>query len=310
MDDVLVPRRRLLTRHAAREPKIISLVLVVSMLAVSIAGLESHGTISYFTDAEQSLGNNFVADPIFFSVTASTTAQTFDGAEASSTTPIVLTTVPGEGSDLVQYYVTAEKTDGSDTFCNALTATGDAPLSYNGSLLSLHTSATNVMGPLNLFVSLPDATGVSSGDTCAVDLIYKGWNDGVEEGSGYTDTHRVSLVFTYEEVPIILPLTEAGAIQDLGGVVTGGSGSVDPQPAATTTDATTTDAVAPPADIPPDVPPPAESTTTPPADETVVPPPVPTVDTTVVDTPPVADTPPADIPPTDTPPPPPDVPAQ
>ena len=203
MDDVLVPRRRLLVRGVARAPRIASLLVVGLMLFISIAGVESHSTISYFTDAEQAIANSFVADPIFFSVVASTTAQTFHGAEINTDTPVVIATVPGVGSDPMQYYVEIEKTGGNDALCNALTVLGDAPLAFDGLLASLQTATTSTMGPQNFFVSLPDDAGVVSGDTCAVDVVYKGWNDGVREGNGYTDTHRVSLVFDYQYAPII-----------------------------------------------------------------------------------------------------------
>jgi hypothetical protein len=307
MDDVLLPRRSLIAHGTLRNPNVVSLILVLLMFSFSIAGLESSGTLSFFTDAAQSTDNFFVADPIFFSVTAPTTDHTFVGAEATGT-PIVLTTVPGEGSDPIQYYVSVENVSGSAVLCSALTATGDTPLAFSGPLVALHTGTTTAMGPWNLSVSLPNATGIADGDTCSVTLVYKGWNDGVLEGGGYSDTHKVPLTFSFKDAAVtqIVPLTTSAALDQSGG---GGGTFVPTAPAeSTTTDATSTDTVvtdptltAPEATTTEAIVPPVPADVTPPVD---VPPPSGETVVAPTDTPPPVDsTPPADTSTTDTPPP-------
>jgi len=166
-----------------------ALFAFVGMLTLSNVG----STVSYFTDVESSLGNFFVADPLYFSVTPDSQTIALGSGEAT----FVPEVVPGAESDPMQYRVQVQMMSGDAAFCQSIGALTTAPFPYDGPLLSLTTATATDYGPwaLSLYANSPN---VAAGTSCIVDLIYKGWNASATEGVGYSDTHIVSLTFIYQ----------------------------------------------------------------------------------------------------------------
>jgi hypothetical protein len=117
--------------------------------------------------------------------------------------PIV---TPELGSGPLMYRVTSQQTGGSPAFCNALTLNATtSPFIYSGTLSGLTTTSTTTTGVWTIAIGLPSASGLTDGDVCLIDLVYRGWHKDAPENTGYTDEERVSFSFTLSN-PVLSPL--------------------------------------------------------------------------------------------------------
>lgn len=281
-------------------------IVVACFVLIVCAQLSNIGsTVSYFNEIESSLGNFFVADPLYFMVAPATTTI----ALGQGDTLLVATMTPGEGSDPLQYSVMSLMTGGDPVLCNAINILTTAPFPYDGPLIGLGTGMTTYTGPWALTVSLAPGIEVTPDTDCSFDLVYRGWNASSTPGQGYSDTQKVSLTFTYAGTP---------APSSSGAPVSPDRGTAPPVDATTTGATSTPDESPPPADAPV-VPDTATSTqetppATPPADAPadVSAPPADPPPSDVPAAPPVdsSGAPPADPPPADASAPAPDAPAQ
>ena len=168
------------------------------------AGVFATGdTASYYVNVEKSLNNIFIADPLYFSVDASTTALVLDPsipAPGGDVTIAALMT-PGETSEPIQYEVNAIPASGDTGLCSAVQVMASAPFVYDGPLLSMNTATSTQTGPWTLTFFLPLGAQVSPGVSCTLDLVYKGWNADALEGQGYSDVHKLTLTFSTPAPP-------------------------------------------------------------------------------------------------------------
>ena len=174
--------------------KLLFFVFAVATLLTLSLGNVGH-TLSYFIDQDASKANVLSAGSLDFSISSDGSVEAYIGSEAGGGKVIIPVVTPTVESFDLRYRVTAEKQSGSNAFCNAIIATATtSPFIYSGPLLSISTGATTTVGAWPLALSLSgDAIGVFQGDVCYVDLVYRGWRDGANEGEGYRDEERVHL---------------------------------------------------------------------------------------------------------------------
>lgn len=202
----LVPRPIIRVRQSAASATA-KIVGVACFSLVLFLGVFSTGdTMSYFLDEQRLLGNTFTADPLSFSVAASSTAVTLDGSDPL----IVAVMTPSPLSAPIQYSVTATTTAGDPALCAAIQLLGSAPFVYDAPLVSLATATSTQTGQWALTFSVAPGSTLISGTTCAVDLVYTGWDASAVTGEGYSDTERLPLSFTY--VGTTAPTADTSAI--------------------------------------------------------------------------------------------------
>lgn len=181
--------RKIFTRGAT-----LGLLLLAFTFASGITA--THQTLSYFNDIENTSGNNLNAGLLDFTVNAAN----YSGEVVVGETGITFDPVAsGEAGSLqLEYRVHAEQMSGpeSDAFCNALVAHAEGSLAYDGPLVSLAVGPTNSVGVYEVGITMPDATGVSNGDSCVIDLVYTGWYQHAPDEQGYMDEERVTLTLT------------------------------------------------------------------------------------------------------------------
>jgi predicted ribosomally synthesized peptide with SipW-like signal peptide len=166
----------------------------------TLSVVRADATSAYFSDAEHSNGNAFSAGAIDFTVaTSSEFTLSAGGAQSFS-----LSILPGSTTLPFLYSVTASAT-GTPALCAALTVDAGAPLPFNGSLATLQTSNTSSLDTWPLTISLPNASGVADGDTCVVDLTYRGWEQGGAAGTEFHDDEHVFLtIHAHVEAPPVI----------------------------------------------------------------------------------------------------------
>jgi len=175
---------------------ILSIALLVSLSTVG-------GTVSYYADIENSVGSKLLADPLSFDVEiASSTSAQINISESGEMVVPFMFLLPG--SKEVQYSVKSEFVSGDLGFCSAIKALGAFPFPYDSNLIGLQTGFSTQAGSWALTFSVPDVSLFSSA-TCTVGLVYKGWNADGAVGEGYSDTQKVTIIFTSPEVvPTVL----------------------------------------------------------------------------------------------------------
>src|SRR3989344_970785 len=200
MDDVRIPLRlatKAMPRLFKKYRPLFALYFTVVVALFSFGNIGY--TFSYLSDTETSSGNSFLAGLLDFLVNLGNDGTLNVTMTATSTATIVPLVTPEAGSLPTLYKVTAEQTGGSSVFCNALNASATtSPFIYNGPLLSLLTVATTTSGTWNLGVTLATTTGLTHGDICTIDLVYRGWHPDAPEYTGFTDEERVHIIFTYQ----------------------------------------------------------------------------------------------------------------
>jgi hypothetical protein len=166
--------------------------------AMLFLGVFSPGdTMSYYFDTQESLNNIFTADPVVFTVAASSTSIDLSAGSAS----IVPIMTPDPDSGPIQYEVQAHMTGGDSAFCDAINLLGTSPFVYDAPLVSLQSGTTTQEGPWALSFSLIPGTDLANTTSCNVDIVYKGWNADSPTGFGYSDTEHLSLTFSYTPPP-------------------------------------------------------------------------------------------------------------
>ncbi|TSC78834.1 MAG: hypothetical protein G01um101429_657 [Parcubacteria group bacterium Gr01-1014_29] len=167
-----------------------------------IVGLNASGllaineALAYYFDDESAAGNMFTAGSLDFSLTNSTQEEWISLNEEIAWN----SALTNAGTLDWNYAVSAEKIGGTDAFCDAL----DLEAKLNGvekhddSFLSFAVGTSTTLGTWNFALSLPpDATGIAHGDTCAVDIVFQGWQENMLAfGDGFYDEERVHVELT------------------------------------------------------------------------------------------------------------------
>lgn len=183
-------------KHLMRESaqKILVILLIVSLNAGALGAIGK--TAAMFEDTETSLDNLLAAGSLDFSLT-NTSQGAWIGLAEEVEWNSVLTNAGTLGWD---YAVSAEKVGGSDAFCNAL----DFEAKLNGvekhddSFSSFMVGTSTTLGTWHFELFLPpDAIGIAHGDTCAVDIVFRGWQENMPAfGDGFYDEERVHVELT------------------------------------------------------------------------------------------------------------------
>jgi len=179
-----------------RKTASIALIFALFISSMGVFADRSAYTLAYFRDSESSLANLFSAALLDFLVADDVVARTI----TATTTPLIIPVMtPATSSIETLYKVTSEQTGGSATLCNALDMQAtSSPFVYSGDLLSLNTTATTTTGAWTFGLTLATTTGLTSGDICNFDLIYRGWHSSMPEYTGFTDEERVHVAITYQ----------------------------------------------------------------------------------------------------------------
>lgn len=149
---------------------------------------------SYFADSETSAMNLFVAGLLDFIGVES--PQAYDIEEGDPPLPIPISITPEPDSLITDYRVTVEQTGGSVPFCTALDAAVAAPpFMYSGDLLMLDRTASTT-ATLTISLTLLSDAGLTDGDQCIFDVVFRGWYPSMPEYTGFTDEERVSVTVT------------------------------------------------------------------------------------------------------------------
>jgi hypothetical protein len=176
-----------------------------------MVGMWSYGTtISYFSDIERALANEFRAGALGFTV--SPDADTFSflgiGGELDDEDEAVIITVdPESESANLKYSLRTMFAGGSQGLCKSIIADSSNPFSYTGSVLALTADDVSFTDPWSLGLMLNASTSYAVGDTCLVDFFFTGWNENLDdEDGGYGDEEQFRLAFTVGEAlpPTIL----------------------------------------------------------------------------------------------------------
>ncbi len=309
LSDMFVPHAVTLASPQQISRRGFVFVLAALLIAAVPTFFLPGGTLSYFSDVENSIGNTFAAGPLDFSVASNIASTTLIAGQVGQTFGITVT--PGNDS-LPFLYSVSGSTSGSAPFCAAITASGSAPLSYSGAASAIFATSTSSLAPWSLVLTLPaGAPGVVDGQICILNLTYQAYQQGGVVNTEYHDTEHVILTITADP-PVASPVIQ-DALTDLNQDSTDTSStsatSGDPAlpPVASTTEdvasstpdtASSTPAIPPPP--PADNTPPSDGSTTPPTDPVIDPAPAdtssdtstpdPSVDSTSTDTAPDAPT--------------------
>jgi len=198
---------------------ILKIIVILIIVGLNWTGLLAVGkTLAYFFDNENSNANIYQASILDFSLTSSNLNK-FIGLTEKLFLGSVLT---DSGSLDFQYTVASEKISGSDDFCNALEL--EAELNgiekHDDGLMSFDVLVSTMLGSWSFGIKLPvTATNISHGETCEVDLVFKGWQTDVAtyEDGGFSDEERIHLKFTSRMVVLneFLP-NPNGLVPDYG----------------------------------------------------------------------------------------------
>lgn len=173
-----------------------SILLCALIVGLNAAGLLAVGeTLAAFYDTEESTGNGFSAGSLDFSLTETDFDFSIGLTEEIDFSSILTTS----GTIPFVYEVGAEKISGSDTFCDAL----DLEAELNGSekhgdsLLALDVPAATTLGTWTFAITLPvGATGITHGEKCEVDFVFRAWQSELSYPEGFNDEERINITFT------------------------------------------------------------------------------------------------------------------
>lgn len=175
-----------------------AMVIFASSIFASVSFLPT--TVSYFNDSEFSTENILKAVALDFTALADGVSFAFDDGElAGDGDGAVVTTIELEpGSVDGRFKVAVEATGGSNPLlCNLIQASTAVPFVYSGALTALQGTDLTFSAPFELGLTLPDATGLTIGDTCSVDVVYTAWHFDEEADQGYFDEERTPFSFIY-----------------------------------------------------------------------------------------------------------------
>lgn len=225
------PRRRKLLASSAT----FALLLIATIFAAGIT--TTHQTLSYFNDIETSNANSLNAGILDLQING----VNFEGELVEDEVGInIAPSLSGVvGNFDMEYKVRAEKISGAEPFCALIQAhvTGDVSLQYDGALMSYVGGPSQSVSINSFDLSLPDATGVSNGDVCDIDLVYTAWAKDAVDEQGYVDEERVRITLTAAGLPEQVPaLFSAFNLFSSGDEREGGDESQDVKEAKVTDD--------------------------------------------------------------------------
>jgi len=216
-----VPAPQMEKRATPFEPSWVmatSVVLIATTFMVNMWSIG--GTISYFNDTETATQNSLGANALDFTAIPADATFTFTDGVLDNPDGLITLVAPETGSVLLKYSVWTEYGGGNQAFCDAITVETADPFNYSGPLTALTASGVSFSSSWALAMSLVGDGAYQPGDTCVIDIVYRGWNALLAEGSGgYGDEERTQLTFTAPtqslapaarfmmEVPEILNLT-------------------------------------------------------------------------------------------------------
>ncbi len=149
---------------------------------------------AYFADTETSVMNIFVAALLDF--IGVETPQAYDIEEGAPPVDVPIVITPEVDSLATEYRVTVEETGGVPAFCAALdAAVVSPPFAYSGDLLLLDGTAEEITN-ITLSLTLLSDVGLTDGDQCMFDVVFRGWYPTMPEYTGFTDEERVSVTIT------------------------------------------------------------------------------------------------------------------
>ncbi len=196
---------------------------------ITLGALASVGsTISYFSDAELSIGNYLKADPLGFAVVLPGSSSIDMQSGSAYLLPEF---TPSAESEPIQYSLTSYMTGGDTTLCGLINVEATSTFNYSGSLLLLATGMTTTMGVLPLYFTLPDGYAANENTSCFVDLIFTGKNASAGPGQGYSFTEHLPVQFF---VPASVPqdaFSPPAEILSAPVVIEGGEASDTPEQA-------------------------------------------------------------------------------
>lgn len=173
-------------------------IVIALIVGMNWSGVFAVGqTLAYYNDTETSSENTFSAGSLDFALAPVSHAKSIGLAEEVSVSSVLV----NSGTLDWQYALETEKIRGDDDFCSALKL--EAKLNgiekYDGSLLSFDAQFLTTLGTWKFNIELPvDAVGVTHGDRCEVDFVYKGWQKEIPlyEDGGFTDEERINVTLT------------------------------------------------------------------------------------------------------------------
>src|SRR3989338_5532407 len=190
--------------------KILSKVIMSFSVLILLAGMNYIGSWvvgeagAYFGDTQISETNSFVADFLDFSLSEYSFKSVITLDETVSKNTVI---VNGGGTDF-QYTLEAKALADQDGFCGVLNlqAKLNGVEQYDGGLMSLVASASNVLGTWNFDIELPaDETLFTNGEECQFDVVFKGWqtNVGAYGDGGFSDEERISFTITAGKMVVL-----------------------------------------------------------------------------------------------------------
>jgi hypothetical protein len=198
-------RRRGIRFSILRIVAVIGLAASIGAATFAIGNIGT--TLSYFSDTEQSLANILEAVGLGFIVDDGNNQMALTVSPGDLGTNVDTNLQLEQYSDPLTYRIFANQSLNQSlmsdaVFCNALKASTTSDLlPYNGPLKTLATATTTTTGAWPFTLSYQDSPNISEGDTCVLDLVYKGWNPYASEGVGYNDEERVTLTITAGAAP-------------------------------------------------------------------------------------------------------------
>ncbi len=163
----------------------VALVVVMSgQIAVD------NSTFSYPGDIETTTANTFLAQTLDFNVDPEVSDVLLDGGQSE----VLVNIIPNsENAGNLVYDLTLGETSGNPAFCNDILVEAGLPLAFTGSLGSLTGDNIAFANPWSLKFSL--AQSYLAGESCATEIIFKGYLENTDGTSGYVDTEIVTLNF-------------------------------------------------------------------------------------------------------------------
>jgi signal peptidase I len=132
-----IVRREMSPAHGARERGWILASCFVLAFSSLVVGLGSFGqTVSYFSDIERALANEFRAVALGFTATPDDDLFSFvDGVLDDADGAVITNVIPESGSTNLKYSLTTEFIDGNQALCKSIVGTSvNPPFAYIGPL--------------------------------------------------------------------------------------------------------------------------------------------------------------------------------
>ncbi len=177
------------------KPRLTMATAAIAFLVI-LAGQSTFddSTFSYLKDIETSVDNSLKAQTLDFSISPNYTSLVFVGGQLEGGGLEVILTPHLDNVEELVYDVLVEKTSGQPAFCDDLIVEAGWPLVFSGSLLSLVGSEVSFTNPWSLGFLMNQNNHV--GESCEVDIIFKGYLASSGDVSGYVVAKSLHLQFT------------------------------------------------------------------------------------------------------------------